>query len=70
MKKPRATFHCDNSRPCFARDKDGHCTALGVKPKGICTFRKQLAGWTKGKFYPYINPQIPAADLRAKGVKR
>ena len=70
MEKLRATFYCENCRPCFARDKRGHCTALGVKPKGVCTFRKPIAGWTKGKFYPYINPQDPTADLRAKGARR
>lgn len=30
MEKLRATFYCENCRPCFARDKRGHCTAQGI----------------------------------------
>lgn len=55
MEKLRATFYCENCRPCFARDKRGHCTALGKRPKGLCNFRKPDARWTKGKYYTYAN---------------
>ena len=69
MKKPRATFYCSNERPCFARDKDGHCTALGRRPKILCRFRKPVAEWTKGKYYPYIDPKDPYVNLK-KRIKR
>lgn len=66
----RAKFRCPSNLPCFARDRCGLCTALLKRPKNLCTFRKPAGEWTKGKYYPYINPQDPTADLRVKGVKR